>query len=405
MSTRKLPPIWVMGLTNAAYGMYGGFAVVTVAEMLAAQGLPGDRIARVVSTILSPSVWIFLFAPVLDVKFRRRTYALFSAIAAAVCVAGCVLNRAHLGPLQVFGVCGMIAVSQLQNAVGGWTGALIGKEADSSLGAWFAVANTGAGGMMMVVGGEVIRSMSGWHAALTLAALMMLPCLLYLLIPAPLPDARLTESYRKFMGDIAALAKHRNVQLSLLLFLLPSASFAMTNVLGGVGADFRASEHMVSLFSGVGAAVAGTVSSLLVPLLAKRFALRPLYLGIGIAGGLFTLTLALMPHVPGVFALAITGENAFQALAFAAANALTFEAVGPGNPLASTLFAILLSCTNLSITYMGFIDAHAYALRGIRGSFLADAAISIAFCAALAVVLPRLTRRSLRMSLEVGTSG
>lgn len=396
MSTRKLPPVWVMGMTNAAYGMYGGFAVITVAEMLAAQGLPGDRIARAVSTILSPSIWIFLFAPVLDVKFRRRTYALILSVMTAVCVAGCVLNRTNVTALQAFGFAGMATVSQLQNAVGGWTGALIGKDADSRLGAWFAVANTGAGGVMMLVGGEIVQRMSAWHAALSLASLMVLPCLLYLFIPAPLPDARLTESYRKFMGDIAALATRREVQISLLLFLLPSASFALTNVLGGVGADFRASEHMVSLFAGVGAAIAGTVSSLLVPLLAKRFALRPLYLGIGIAGGLFTLCVALMPHVPGVFAVAITGENAFQALGFAAANALTFEAVGPGNPLASTLFAVLLSCTNLSITYMGFVDAHAYALHGIRGSFFTDAGISIAVCAVLVVVLPKLLRRSLQ---------
>ena len=119
MSTRKLPPVWVMGMTNAAYGMYGGFAVITVAEMLAAQGLPGDRIARAVSTILSPSIWIFLFAPVLDVKFRRRTYALILSVITAVCVAGCVLNRTDVTALQAFGFAGMIAVSQLQNAVGG----------------------------------------------------------------------------------------------------------------------------------------------------------------------------------------------------------------------------------------------------------------------------------------------
>jgi PAT family beta-lactamase induction signal transducer AmpG len=40
-SSGKLPPIWLMGLTNATFGMYGGFAVVTLPSMLAAQGLPG----------------------------------------------------------------------------------------------------------------------------------------------------------------------------------------------------------------------------------------------------------------------------------------------------------------------------------------------------------------------------
>ena len=154
MTTRKLPPVWVMGMTNATYGMYGGFAVVTVAEMLAAQGLSGGRIAAIVSTILSPGVWIFLFAPMLDVRFRRRTYALVFASITALCVAAVVLNRTSVAVVEVCAIAGMIAVSQVQNAVGGWTGALIGKNADSRLGAWFAVGNTGAGGLMMLVGGE-----------------------------------------------------------------------------------------------------------------------------------------------------------------------------------------------------------------------------------------------------------
>ncbi|HEV2326531.1 MAG TPA: hypothetical protein VGS10_21510 [Terracidiphilus sp.] len=36
---RRLPPIWLMGLTNSVSGIMGGFAVVTVPEMLAAQGV------------------------------------------------------------------------------------------------------------------------------------------------------------------------------------------------------------------------------------------------------------------------------------------------------------------------------------------------------------------------------
>jgi PAT family beta-lactamase induction signal transducer AmpG len=50
-----------------------------------------------------------------------------------------------------------------------------------------------------------------------------------------------------------------------------------------------------------------------------------------------------MPHNPWTFGVAITGENLFQALAFAASNAITFEVIGPDNPLAATLFILLVA--------------------------------------------------------------
>ena len=69
--TRPLPPVWLMGLTNATFGFTGGFSVITLPEMLAAQGVPGGRIAAV----LSPGFFIFLFSPLLNVRFSRRTWS------------------------------------------------------------------------------------------------------------------------------------------------------------------------------------------------------------------------------------------------------------------------------------------------------------------------------------------
>ena len=59
-ASRRLPPIWLMGLTNSLFGLLGGFAVVTVPEMLAAQGVSGGHIAVIVAAILSPGFWAFL---------------------------------------------------------------------------------------------------------------------------------------------------------------------------------------------------------------------------------------------------------------------------------------------------------------------------------------------------------
>ncbi len=374
---RKLPPIWLMGLTNATFGMYGGFAVVTLPSMLAAQGLPGGRVATITSTILAPAFFAFILAPMLDVRLSRRTYALVFAALSAAAIAFTVMHRAQLQLIEPVMFAGYLAASLVQGAVGGWMGSLVRKQDDSQLGAWFAVANIGAGGLMMLVAGEIVSRLSPGSAGAILAAMLLAPTLVYLVVPAPGPDRKLArESYTQFFAEVLALLKQRQVQVALLLFLLPSGSFALTNVLGGIGSDFGANERMVGLLAGAGSALAGVIGSLLLPPLARRLALRPLYLAIGVFGALFTLALLLMPRVPWAFGIAISGENLFQALAIAAATAIIFETIGPKNPLAATLFSLLIAAGNFSITYMGFVDARAYTWRGLTGSLVTDALVS-----------------------------
>lgn len=388
--SRRLPPIWLMGLTNSVFGLMGGFAVVTLPEMLAAQGVPGGHIAVIVSVIISPAFWAFLLSPMLDVRFSRRTYAVIFGTLAAVAVGFTVYDHRDTAVVELVMIAGYVAASFYQGAVGGWTGSLISHEQDSSLGMWFAVANMGASGLMILFAGSIVRRLPPIEAAIVVAGAIILPMLLFLAMPAPGPDRRLArESFGRFWAEVASLVTRREVQISLLLFLLPSASFALTNVLGGVGKDFSASEHMVSLFAGFGSVAAGLVGSFLLHPLARRFPLRPLYLGIGITGGLFTLSLLALPRAPWCFGLAFTGETLFQALAFATGNAITFETIGPGNPLAATLFTLLMAAANFPIFYMGIIDGHGYDWKGIAGSFMTDAFISIAVCLLLTWMISR----------------
>lgn len=390
---QRLPPIWLMGLTNTLFGLMGGFTVVTVPEMLAAEGVPGGHIAVIVAAMLSPAFWTFLLAPMLDVRFSRRTYAIVFGALAASAVGFTIYDHGNPALVEGVMIAGVVAASFYQGAVGGWTGSLISHEQDSSLGMWFAVANTGASGLMILFAGAIVQRFPPVEAAVMVSGAMMLPMLLFLAIPAPGPDRSLArESFGRFWVAVASLVTRREVQIALLLFLLPCASFSLTNVLGGVGKDFSASENMVSLFAGFGSVAAGLAGSFLLKPLSRRFALRPLYLGIGITGGLFTLTLLTLPRTPWCFGLAITGENVFQALAFATGGAITFETIGPGNPLAATLFTLLMAAANFPIFYMGIIDGHGYDWKGISGSFAVDACISIAVCLLLSWILPRWRR-------------
>jgi len=389
-NARRLPATWLMGLTNAPFGLTGGFCAVVLPELLAAQSIPAGQIATIAATILSPGFWIFAISPLLDAWLSRRTYALIFGSFTALCVAFTVAHPGSPGLVVAVMIPGFAAAMLYQGAVGGWMGSLIDKREDSRLGVWFSVSNLGAGGLMMVLAGELVSRFTRVQAGTLMGLAILLPMLLFLTIPSPPSHRRpARESFGRFNRELVSLLGQRRVLMALALFVLPAASFALTNVLGGTGSDFSASEHTVGLFAGVGSSAAGIVGSLLLFPLARRFRLRRVYLAIGITGAIFTLSLLLLPRAPWTFGLAITGENLFQALAFATGNAITFEIIGPDNPFAATLFTVLTAATNLPITYMQFLDGRGYGWRGLTGAFLADATVSIAACVLLGWMLAR----------------
>jgi len=116
----------------------------------------------------------------------------------------------------------------------------------------------------------------------------------------------------------------------------------------------------------MGVTVAGIVGSFLLPGLARRLPLRPLYLWIGVAGSIMTLVLILLSRTAPTFALAMLAENAFQSLAIACSTAIYFETSGQNNPLAATNFALLSLLTTFPISYM-VVDGWGYGLGRVKG--------------------------------------
>ncbi len=389
-NARRLPPTWLMGLTNAPFGFTGGFCAVVIPEMLAAHGIPAGHVAAIAAAILSPGFWIFTISPMLDAWFSRRTYALIFGLLSAIAIAVTVAHPDRPGLVEAAMIPGFAAAMLYQGAVGGWMGSLVDKKDDGRLGVWFAVSNLGAGGLMMILAGQVISRLVPVLAGMLMGTAVLLPMLLFLVIPSPAAHRKpARESFGRFNRELVALLKQRHVLMALALFLFPAASFALTNVLGGTGSDFSANERTVSLFAGVGSLAAGIAGSFLLFPLARRFPLRPVYLAIGIVGAIFTLSLLALPRQPWSFGVAITGENLFQALAFATANGIAFEVIGPDNPFAATLFTVLLAASNLPITYMQFLDGKGYDRRGLTGALLTDAFISMAACLLLGWMLRR----------------
>jgi PAT family beta-lactamase induction signal transducer AmpG len=397
-----------MGLSNATIGLVGGFIVLPLPQMLAAQGVPEIKIAAVSAACLSPGFWVFLLGPMLDIRFTRRWYATLFAALAGLGLTAAVLMRAHLLVLEVLVMTAYAASVLSSNALGGWLAGVIPEVAASEgdnlhhegarLSAWTQVGLFLGNGLMAAVAAEGLRRLPLGAIAPLLGALVILPAAIFPWIPVPestSPDSTQSafnlarDGFRQLFLELRALLKRREVLLTLLLFTAPTGSFALTNQLGGVSQDFHASPAFVGRMGGAVLALAGAAACLLLPLLARWIKSLPLYLLIGTIGSLFTLTLLLLPKTPATFAIAFLGENVVQALSFTAAVAICFATIGRNNPLAATQFSLLTSATVIPILYMGVLDGRIYGGHGLSRMYLIDGGLSLAACALMAAVMWR----------------
>jgi PAT family beta-lactamase induction signal transducer AmpG len=392
---RRNLPVWLLGLTNLPLGVTGAVGLLVAPEALAARHVPETTIADVTALGLVGSFSFFLVAPILDVQFSRRTYAIAMSIAASVLTFAAVSSFASVNLLGLWLFLAMLTAQLNQAAVGGWFGTILSKESDAQLGAWFTVANTAGFGLSSVLGIELIHNGPLWIAATILGGVNLLPLLIIFWVHPPTGQStRLRESFGRFGRELLELPRRSEVRRMFLLLVLPCASFALTNTLGGLGADYHASERLVATIAGVGVTLAGIFGSLSIPIISRRVPLLLLYLGVGIVGGLSTVSLLALPHTPIVYTGAFIAQNIWQAAALATGNALILSSLGKDNPVASTQFAVLNAAMTAPIAYMQWLDGQAYGSHGLAGMYLTDGGLDLIACTLMSAVFFYWSRRS-----------
>ena len=182
---RPLPPTWVMGLGFLPLGASGSLTLITVPQLMAADHVPEQRIAGITAIVLTPLFLSFILTPLLDWRLNRRTYAIAFSLLGALAQFLALLFIHDLTLVTVMLLISGFSIALVVSAVGGWFGNLTGTEQKSSLGAWFTVANLGAGGLVATIAIYVLRGMPYALGAGLLSLTIILALPLYLYVECP----------------------------------------------------------------------------------------------------------------------------------------------------------------------------------------------------------------------------
>ncbi len=397
---RRIPPDFVIGMGTLTFGLVVGFSMTAMPFLLSKAGVSIDQIAAVSATAMSPTFFTFLLTPIVDVGFTRRFYAFALAAATAASLGGALflLSPARLPLFTALLFFATLCVVLQNNAVGGWMTEFVPDERRGKVGGWGNAANLGGGaaGSMLVM--SLARSMAIETLAILMAALVLLSSLVLLWFPRPrMPVLRLKEIFGGTFRSVVRTSRQPNVLTGFLLFLLPAASVAATNLFSGLGKDFAASPERVIWTTGAGVALFSSIGALLGGYLADRVDRKTLYLSGGVLAGLCSVSLALLPHTETAFVAGVLTYNAIAGISYAAFSALSLELAGIGNPTAATQLGLFAAATNGAIVYMTWSDGQGYRLFGIRGLFLVDGFAGLLASAGLLIFL---RRRALKAAIE-----
>jgi MFS family permease len=372
----RRPAPWLFGITNLPYGVYNGFIGIAMPYLLRNAGLPVDRIADVSALALAPAVWYFLWAPVVDVGFRRRTWLMLSSGVSAVCLWGALQQPlpSRFAAFTALVVAGSVLSMLVSASNGGLMAVAIRDHQRGRAGGWNQAGNVGGAALGAGLTLWLAPHLSAAGLGNAVAMMIFLPSLTALALPEPrIERTSAKEHVAEMLRDLKVMFRSRTSLAGFAIFLCPMGAAAAANLFSGVAVDYHASEQTVVWINGFGGAlltVAGTLAGgFLCDWIPRRLAYALAAILMGICGG----GMMLAPLTQPVFAAGVSLYLITQGVVYAAYSALLLELIGAGGRSAATRYTLYNAAGNAPVAYMTWLDGQGYKRFGPRGLLGTDA--------------------------------
>jgi PAT family beta-lactamase induction signal transducer AmpG len=391
---RRAAP-WLFGITILPYGVYNGFITTAMPYLLRNAGLPVDRIADIGALALAPAVWAFLWSPLADVGFRKRTWLIVASALSGACVYAAMRQplASRLGLFTVLVVAGSVVSMLVSAANGGLMAAAMQDSQRGRAAGWYSAGNVGGAALGAGLTLWLAPHLSVAALAYTVGLTVFLPSLAALAIPEPpAVGAPGKEHMAEMLRDLKVMFRSRTSLVGFAIFLSPMGAAAAANLFSGVAVDYRASSQTVVWINGFGGALLTTLGSLAGGFLCDRISRRLAYALAAILAGLCAAGMMIAPLTQPVFAVGVSLYLITQGLAFSAYYALSLELVGDAGRSAATRYMLYNAAANAPVAYMTWLDGQGYKRFGPRGLLGTDALSNIVS----ALVFLFLIRRTVR---------
>jgi PAT family beta-lactamase induction signal transducer AmpG len=383
---KKYMPPWIFGVLYG--GTFNGFAAVSLSQLLPDHGVSLERVSEIVALILTASYVSFLVTPLVDCGLPRKVWAGILACTAAVCLGisvpmlkGAGVHGGHgrdATALMLVLFVGYLCNQIYTSAIGGMVPNLVAPAKHGAVSAWMNIAYlalTGGGGALSV---WEVRHLPLPAATVLVPLPVLLGAIPLLFFPReerkPNP---VSEAMGQLFANLAATAKKPNYLFALMVFVVPSATFALQNLFGGMGADFHAGPELTNLSVGLLFTIACSIGAALGGPLSSRMDRRLLFIAPAMIAALGNLVMAFGPHTPWMFAGGLFFYNLMAGINYTATSALVFQIVGRNNPLSATQYSVCIAACNLAIAASVFMDGKGAGRGGANGALIVDAGLSL----------------------------
>jgi MFS transporter, PAT family, beta-lactamase induction signal transducer AmpG len=386
---RKPPAPWLFSLLILPLGIViVGFNFTALPLLLAQAGVPVDRIASISSIINLPSVVGSLLAPVVDIKFRRRTWLVLASFGTALtaCLYFPLIGASHLVLMTALILAGGLITFLVLAACGGLIVKTLSESAQSRAAAWIMAGQQSGGALGAALILWLALRVPLATVGVCVAALVAGLGLLAFTIPEPLPwpSTRFRDHILQVGKELWSVVHSPQRRWSTLLLFAPVSTGAAQTLLPAVASHYGVGTSGVIWMNGVAGGAMLGLGSLTGAVIPGDWDRRLTYAAAGLTNALAAIVL-LVASRPSIYLAGTAFYLLTAGLCWARGIALMVEIVGAETRNASMLFGLLNAIATIPFLYMIRLDGLGFSRFGIHGLLWTDAGANLFVFAVVAV--------------------
>jgi MFS family permease len=284
--------------------MFVGFIWTALPFLLSKSGVSIEHISQIAAILDVPPILMFLWAPVVDVKLRQRTWLAAAAAVGATCtcLACPLIGPSYYAALSVLLFLGGSVLAIVYASCGGLMATTLSPSRRGKGAAWNTAGNFGGGVLGAAVVLWLAQRVSLQVIGIAIAALILFPAFLAFSISEP-PSAsgywfrgRFGEMRRE---GLAVLRSPRR-RWGALLLLSPACTCAAQPLLPALASHYGVDANGVLWINGVAGGIVLAAGSLLGVLVPGNWDRRLIYACAGLTNALGSIVL-LAPNRPNFY--------------------------------------------------------------------------------------------------------